>query len=303
MQCRELPVVVFLLAMALPLHAQSDAAIDLSGTWMMTGTDATDDRNEYEGRVEIKREDHVVLNAFSPARQVDVYRLKWRFPGNDKPLYGVGVLLEDVFYVAYTDEEGFFLELYMPWQMSEEQRESYRTVKRLEAQNPEKYVTNAPWFYHLSEESAYLGVWFTYSGKNGVMGWTGATLVGRHKYRMGQVNDKYEWSKMPNAKVYTEAGTLEVERTGQNYAFRFNDGGDYEYSGVAFEAPSNPLVGDARLLIGGIGGEETAGVSYYLLTSSGLEVAWAQQGGERRGTETLTAPEAVRKRAPGRFSD
>ena len=303
MRCRDVPVVVFLLAMALPLHAQSDAAIDLSGTWMSTGTDATDDRNEYEGRVEIKREKHIVVDALSPALALDTYRFKWELAGNDRPLYGIGVLLEGTLYVSYTDEKNFFLELYFPWEMSASQQESFQTIKRLEAQNPDKYVKNAPWFYHLAETSAYLGLWFTYDGDYGVLGWTGASLVGTHKYRLGEVNDKYEWSKMPNAKPYTEFGTLSVERTGENYVFKCREGPDYSYSGVAFRAPDVPWLDGKPLLIGGMGGKETAGVSYYHFTSSGLEGVWAQQGGEQRGTETLTAPEAVRKRAPGRFSD
>jgi hypothetical protein len=303
MRCRSLPVVASLLALANPIPAQSNAALDLSGSWMLTGTDATEDRNEYEGRVEIKREKHLVVDALSPAREVDTYRLKWEFPGNDKPLYGMGVLLDDVLYVSYTDEKNFFLELYFPWEMSESQRETFHAVKRLEAENPDKYVKNAPWFYHVAETSAYLGLWFTYDGDYGVLGWTGASLVGTHKYRLGEVNDKYEWSKMPNARTYTESGTLTVEQTGQNYVFRFSEGPDYSYSGVAFRAPDVPWLGGGPLLIGGMGGKETAGVSYYRFTSSGLEGVWAQQGGERRGTEILTAPEVVRKRASGHFSD
>jgi hypothetical protein len=269
---------------------------DLSGAYMASGTGAGEDHEPYEAKVELKRTGQVEVPLFEPAWTVELYRVKWKFPAGGTELNGVGALVNGKFYVAYTDEKKFFLELYWPWTMSSGQRAVEERVQEMEGESSSNFVKNRPWYSDLDPASQYAGLWFHYDETFGVAGLTRETWTGQHRYRLHQVNDKFEWAKYGNKKFWMESGTLTVEKTGRNYVVRFRESEDYSYSGVAITTPQD-------LIVAGVGGGETAGVSIYRFTEKGLEGVWAQQGGEGRGTEVLTPSSDVMKRAGSLFHD
>jgi hypothetical protein len=269
---------------------------DLSGAYMANGTGAGDDHEPYEAKVELKRTGDVVVPMADPAWHVELYRLKWKFPGNGGELNGVGALIGETFYVAYTDEKKFFLEFYWPWNMTATEKAVEARVVEMEGESSGNFVKNRPWYSDLDEASEYVGVWFHYDETFGVGGLTRETWTGQHRYRLHQVNDKFEWAKYGNKKFWMESGTLTVERTGRNSVVKFRESEDYSYSGVAITTPKG-------LIVAGVGGNKIAGVSVYRFTAKGLEGVWAQQGGEGRGTELLTPSADVLKKAGGLFHD
>lgn len=269
---------------------------DFSGSYMATGTGAGSEHEPYEAKVELKRTGHVAVPIFDPAWEVELYRVKWKFPGGGTELNGVGALMGGTFYVAYTDEKKFFLEFFWPWTMTSGQAAVDAEVERMEGKSSSSYVKNRPWFSDLSTESEYAGLWFHFDESFGVGGLTREQWTGQHRYRLHQVNDKFEWAKYGNKKFWMESGTLTVERTGKNFVVKFRESDDYSYSGVAMTAPRG-------LIVAGVGGNKVAGVSMYQFTAKGLEGVWAQQGGEGRGTETLTPSDDVRKKAGALFVD
>lgn len=298
---RRLPsfLAVSLCLTALPHHAHAQKAVrppDLSGAYMAAGTGADDEYNPYEAKVELKRTGQVVVPMLDPAWNVDLYKVKWKLPGNGGELYGVGALVGQTFYAAYTDEKKFFLEFYWPWTMSAAERSVEARVVSMESEGSNSYVKNRPWYSDLDEASEYAGVWFHYDESFGVAGLTRETWTGQHRYRLHQVNDKFEWAKYGNKSFWQESGTLTVERTGRNSVVKFRESEDYSYSGVAVTLPNG-------MIVAGVGGNKIAGISVYRFTAKGLEGFWAQQGGEGRGTETLTPSADVMKEAGSLFHD
>ena len=297
-RCATLPLLCALALAAVPPATAQDAGRppDLSGAYMASGTGADDDHTPYEAKVELKRTGRVVAPMPEPGTPIETYRVKWKFPGGGRDLNGVGALIDGILYVAYADDKKFFLEFYWSWAMTASQQAVEERVKEMEGESVNNYVKNRPWYSDLDPRSAYAGLWFHFDETFGVGGLTGSTLAGDHRYRLHQVNDKFEWSKYGNKNFWTESGLLTVERSGRNFVVRFRESEDYRYSGVAFAAP-------AGMLVAGVGGDKTAGVAYYRFTAKGLEGVWAQQGGEGRGTETLTPSSDVMKRAGALFQD
>jgi len=287
------------LLLALPSSGaaqDADRPPDLSGAYLASGTGADDSHEPYEAKVELKRTGSVVVPIFDPAWNVELYHVKWKFPSGGAELNGVGALINGTFYVAYTDEKKFFLELYWPWTMSSSQRAVEARVQEMEGESASKFVKNRPWYSDLDEASEYAGVWFHYDESFGVAGLTRETWTGQHRYRLHQVNDKFEWAKYGNKKFWTESGALTVERSGRNFVVKFRESEDYSYSGVAITTPKG-------LTVAGVGGNKIAGVGTYHFTAKGLEGVWAQQGGEGRGTEVLAPSSDVLKKAGTLFRD
>lgn len=287
---------LFALAPSTVIAQDADRPPDLSGAYSASGTQAGDDHELYEAKVELKRTGQVVIPMTEPAQTAELYRLKWTFPGGGDRLNGVGALINETFYVAYADDKKFFLHLFWPWRMSQVEEEVNDEVERMEGESSKNFVKNRPWYSDLSSESAYVGVWFHFDETYGVIGLTEDGWPGRHPYRAHQVNSKFEWAKYGNKTFWMESGTLIVEPTGRNFVVRFRESADYSYSGVAFLTPKG-------LIVAGVGGNKTAGVSTYHFTAEGLEGVWAQQGGEGRGTERLSPSGEVRKRAGSLFHD
>ncbi len=287
---------LFALAPRTAIAQGADRPPDLSGSYAANGTEAGDDHKPYEAKVELKRTGQVVIPMTEPAQTAEIYRLKWKFPGNGSELNGVGVLINGTLYVAYSDDKKFFLHLVWPWRMSPVQEGVNEEVERMEGQSTKSFVKNRPWYSDLSSESAYVGVWFHFDETYGVIGLTEGGWPGEHPYRMHQVNSKFEWMKYGNKNFWSESGTLIVEKDGRNFAVRFRESADYSYTGVAFTTAKG-------LIIIAAGGDDIAGASSYRFTAEGLEGEWAGLGGSGRGTETLTPSDEVMKRAGSLFHD
>jgi hypothetical protein len=286
-----------IIAIPAPLLAQdASRPPDLSGAYMATGSNPGDTVTSYEAEVELKRTGEVVLALAQPERTAEVYRIKWKFAGGGAEVLGIGVLLDGVFYVAYADEKKFFLELWFPWTMSPGQRAVDAEIREKEGQSTKSYIKNMPWYADLDTQSEYAGLWFHYDETFGVGGLTGEDWIGKHPYRLHQLNKKFEWAKYGERDFWTEYGSLTVEQTGQNYHLRFRVSSDYSYSGAAIKGPGGSYVA-------GLGGVDVSGVAYYRFTARGLEGVWAVRGGEGRGTELLSPSDEVRKKAGSLFRD
>lgn len=285
--------------LAVPSHSlaqDSSRPPDLSGAYMATGSNPGEEATSYEAKVELKRTGEVVLALAQPERTAEIYRIKWKFGGGNAEVLGLGVLLDGILYVAYSDTKKFFLEFWFPWTMSAGQRGVEAEIQRKEGQSTQSYIKNRPWYSDLDTESEFAGLWFHYDETFGVGGLTGETWIGRHPYRLHQLNKKFEWAKYGDKDYWTEYGNLTVEKTGQNYFLRFRVGSDDSYSGAAMPGPAGGYVA-------GVAGEEVSGVAYYRFTSKGLEGVWAVRGGEGRGTELLTPSDEVRQKAGALFRD
>jgi len=285
------------LALPISLEAQKAERVpDFSGAYMAAGTNPGETGTSYEAQVELKRTGEVVLALAQPERMAETYRIKWKYGGGVDDVLGVGVLLDGVLYVAYADDKKFYLALWFPWTMSAGQRAVDAEIRKQEGQSTQSYVKNMPWFADLDVESQYAGLWFHYDESFGVGGATQEAWVGQHKYRLHQLNKKFEWAKYGEKDNWWESGTLTVEKSGQNYLLRFRVSSDYTYSGAAIPGP-------AEAFVVGLGGAEISGVGYYRFTAKGLEGVWAARGGVGRGTELLTPSDDVRKKAGALFVD
>lgn len=295
-----LPALLLTLAVATPpggaLAQGAQRPPDLSGTYVVRGTGSDSASTPYEARLEMKRNDHVTVPIFDPAWEVEIYHVKYKFPNGGADLNGVGALIGNTFYLAYADDKKFFLEFLWPWTMSEEQQAAEARIQSMEAKSYDTYVKNRPWYSDLDPASAWAALWFHYDESFGVGGFTRRAWVGQHRYRLHEVNDKFQWEKEGQKSEWWESGTLTVEETGKNFVVRFRESEDYSYSGVAMPAKGG-------MYVAAVGGDRQAGIAVFRFSAEGLVGTWAAQGDTRRGTETLAPSDDVRKKASALFVD